>query len=82
MPTPKTIEVYADTRGISTCTGPHCHQRILWATVVKSGKKMCFNDPEQVALQTRHEPGSRRLIEVLDFNDNHWSTCVDARQFR
>ena len=78
----KAIEVYADTRGVSRCTGRTCGQRILWAEVVKSGKKMCFNDPEAVALKQRAEPGSNRLIESLDLDDNHWATCPDRKQFK
>lgn len=77
----KSIDVYADTRGVSRCTGKTCGQRILWATIVASGRKMCFNDAEAVALKTRLEPTTNRVIETLDLDDNHWATCSDRKQF-
>ncbi len=76
-----TTEIYADTRGISTCTGRTCGRSILWATVVKSGRKMCFDDLELVALSTRHEPDTRRLIETVALVRNHWATCADRAHF-
>jgi hypothetical protein len=78
---PGTIEIFADTRGISPCTGRTCGRRILWAQVVKSGKRMCFDDLELPALSTRHDPASNRLIETVDLTVNHWATCPDARAF-
>lgn len=77
----KAIEIYADTRGVARCTGRTCGQRILWATIVASGRKMCFDDPEAVALQTRLEPSTNRVIEALDLEGNHWATCPDRKQF-
>lgn len=77
---PKTIEVFADTRGRATCRGPKCGRSITWAEVVKSGKKMCFTgDP--VALTTRHDEATHRLIEALPFDDNHWASCPDRKRF-
>jgi hypothetical protein len=75
----KTIEIFADTRGRATCRG--CHAPIEWAEVVASGKKMCF-DKQIVALSTRHDPGTRRLIEVVDLSTNHWATCPNRAQFK
>lgn len=75
------IEIYADTRGVNNCNGAHCGKRILWAVVVKSGKRMCFNDPELPALKTRLHEHTRRLIEAVDLDANHWATCPDARKF-
>lgn len=75
---PKTIEVFADGQGWGQCRG--CGRRILWATIVKSGKKMCFNSPA-VALTTRHDD-DRRLIESHDFNTNHWASCPDRDKFK
>lgn len=77
----KTVEIYADTRGVSKCSSPRCGKRILWAQVVKTGRKMCFDDTDLPALRTRHDPGSRRLIEEVDLDANHWATCPDARKF-
>jgi hypothetical protein len=74
----KTMEIYADTRGPGVCRG--CHAPIEWATVVKSGKKMCFTG-EIVALSTRHND-DRRLIEAVDFDTNHWAACPARDQFR
>jgi hypothetical protein len=74
----KTIFVYSDTRGTAKCRG--CGASITWAQVVKSGKRMCF-DGDPVALRTRHDD-SRRLIEELDLDTNHWATCPDAKTFK
>lgn len=79
-PTTTTIGVYADTRRRGTCNGAHCSAALTWAEVAKSGKRMCFTgDP--VALRTEHDAGGR-LIEHLDFADNHWATCPDAKGFK
>lgn len=74
----KTIEVYADTRGRARCKG--CDAPITWAQVVKSLKRMCF-DGDPCALTTRHEPETRRLIEALPFDENHWASCPQREQF-
>lgn len=76
----KTIEIFADTRGFSACSGADCGARILWAQVVKSGRKMCF-DGDPVAISTRHEPATHRLIETVDLDANHWATCPNAKKF-
>jgi hypothetical protein len=41
---------------------------------------MCFDDVDLPALRTRHDD-SRRLIEEVDLDANHWATCPDARRF-
>jgi hypothetical protein len=75
----KTIEIYADTRGPGKCRG--CRAPIEWAEIVASGKKMCF-DGQIVALETRHDPATHRLIEKVDLATNHWATCPDRDAFR
>jgi hypothetical protein len=75
----KTIQIFADTRGRATCRG--CHAPIEWAEIVSSGKKMCF-DGQIVALSTHHDPGTRRLVEVVDLATNHWATCSQRDQFK
>lgn len=75
----KTIEIYADTRGPGTCRG--CGAAMEWAEVVKSGKKMCFTGTI-VALQTRHDERTHRLIEAVAFDTNHWGTCPARDQFK
>jgi hypothetical protein len=75
----KRIEIWADTRGKATCRG--CRAPIEWAEVVKSGKRMPF-DGEIVALQTRHDLATHRLIEAVDLSTNHWGTCPQAKSFR
>jgi hypothetical protein len=77
----KTIEIYADTRGKGTCRG--CHAAITWGEVVKTGKKMCFTG-EPVALRTWHSDDllGRRLIEIIDLDENHWRACVSVDSFR
>ena len=79
MPDTRTIEVWADTRGKARCKG--CQAPIEWAEIVKSGKKMCF-DGEIVALRTRHDPQTHRLIEAVAFDTNHWGTCPQRAQFK
>jgi hypothetical protein len=74
-----TIEIFADTRGKARCR--LCDAPIEWAEIVKSGKKMCF-DGEIVALTTRHEDATGRLIEAVAFDTNHWATCPNADDFR
>jgi hypothetical protein len=75
----KTIQIFADTRGLSTCKG--CRARIEWAEIVGSGKRMCF-DHQIVALSTHHDPATRRLVEVVDLSTNHWASCDQAAQFK
>lgn len=75
----KLLEIYADTRGQAVCRG--CGAPIEWAEIVASGKKMCF-DGRIVALKTRHDEGTQRRIEAVDFATNHWATCSDAKRFK
>jgi hypothetical protein len=75
----KLIEIWADSRGRAECRG--CRAPIEWARVVKSGAAMCF-DGQIVALQTRHDPATQRLIEFVDLSTNHWATCAARDQFR
>lgn len=75
----KVIEVFADTRGQAICRG--CGAPIEWAEIVKSGKKMCF-DGQILALTTRHDPATQRLIERVDQATNHWATCPKAKDFK
>lgn len=77
-----TIEVYVDSFGVGTCSGRACRKRILWATIVKTGKKMCFDDPDVVALTSRHEPATHRLIYALPLDGNHWAVCPDRERFK
>lgn len=83
MKTPPTeqrvIEVWADTIGVARCTGATCGQRIMWAQVVSSGRRMCFTG-RPTPLATRHE--GNRLIEAYDFAANHWATCADRQRFK
>lgn len=77
----KTIQIFADTRGRARCTAASCRADIEWATIVGSGKKMCFQAPI-VALSTHHDPGTRRLVEVVELATNHWANCPAKDQFR
>jgi hypothetical protein len=79
----KTIDVYADTEGFALCNGPTCGQRILWAEVVASGKRMCFTAqaaPPRIVNWHRDDNG--RAIHTYDLADNHWGPCPDAKGFR
>ena len=73
------IEVWADSRGKSRCRG--CGASITWTEVVATGKKMPFSG-EPVALRTRHDKATRKLVEEIDLAENHWASCPDANQFR
>jgi hypothetical protein len=75
----RTIEIFADTRGQARCRGPHCGRTILWATVAKSGRKMCFDLPA-APVSSRHD-GDGRLIEAIAFDENHWAHCPDSKKF-
>lgn len=75
----RTIEVYHDTLGPGICRG--CHAGITWAEIVTTGKRMCFTG-RPVALRTRHEDSTRRLIDAYDFDDNHWRACPNAGDFK
>lgn len=77
MPEPRTLAVYADTKGPGRCRG--CGAAITWAEIVDSGKRMCFTG-QPVALRTEHSL-DRRLIEHLPFEDNHWAACPDRQRF-
>lgn len=76
----KVIEIYKDTKGREVCNGTTCRERLTWAEIVASGKKMCFSgDPAPVYM--RNEMGTGRVIEALPFDKNHWATCPDRAQF-
>ena len=74
----KTTEIFADTRAHATCRG--CSAPIVFAEIVKSGKRMPFDLP-LVALKTRHDDG-HRLIEEVDLGESHFASCRLARDFR
>lgn len=76
----KLIQVYADTVGRARCSGPTCGAAITWATVVASGRKLCF-DGELVALKTSMDADHRQIWEVSG-DDMHWATCLDVERFR
>jgi hypothetical protein len=76
----RTTEIYSDTRKPGTCRGRSCGAAIVFATIVKSGKTMPFSgDP--VALKTRHEDATHRLIETVDLGASHFADCPDAKKF-
>ena len=79
MATTKTTEIFADTRTHANCRG--CDAPIVFAEIVKSGKRMPFDLP-LVALQTRHEEATHRLIETVDLGESHFASCKAASQFR
>lgn len=80
MTEPKTIQIYADTRGLADCKATTCRARIEWAEIVASGKRMCFNAP--IAVLSEHtDPVSRRRVQVVDLATNHWAACPAREQF-
>lgn len=74
----KTTEIYADTRVHANCRG--CEAPIVFAELVKGGKRMPFDLP-LVALTTRHDDGGR-LVESVDLGESHFATCRNADRFR
>lgn len=74
----KTTEIYADTRGHANCRG--CDAPIVFAEIVKGGKRMPFDHP-LVALRTRHDAGGR-LVEEVDLGTSHFGSCKNADRFR
>jgi hypothetical protein len=82
MASERTIDVWDDTLSVERpCSGETCDQKIVWAQVVKSGKKMCFNAPA-VPLRTKTDEQTGRLIAEMDFEENHWGSCPDRERFR
>jgi hypothetical protein len=78
----QTIEVWDDSLSSERpCNGATCREKLVWAEVVKSGRKMCFTAPA-VPLRTRTDEQTGRLIAVMSFGDNHWSTCPDSKGFK
>lgn len=77
----KTIEIWADTKSNARCRDSSCGAKITWAEIVKSGRKMPFNGHDLVALRTRHDEQTRRLIEIVEL-DSHFSTCSNPKVFR
>lgn len=75
------MEVWVDTMGYAKCRGPKCGEQILWAELVLTGRKMCF-DGRAVALRTRTDEATGREIAAFDFTDNHWRACADAERFK
>jgi hypothetical protein len=75
-----TIEVWADTRGRGRCRGINCGAAGTWYETL-AGKKMLFTG-EPVALTTRRDESSGRLIEALDFEAVHWRSCPDWLAFK
>jgi hypothetical protein len=73
-----TILIWAKSRGPSTCKG--CGAAIEWATVVASGRKLCF-DGTIVPLAEYEEPDGR-MVQVVDLSKNHWATCPKRDQFK
>ena len=75
------IEVFVKGRNKSVCRS--CGAPIEWATVVKSGKAMPFDDPI-VAVATKRHSETGEAIEVVDTSvtPSHFQTCKDAEAWR
>lgn len=85
MPDTRTIEIWADSRSVTTCRGERCGRAIEWARVVASGARMCFDAPiEVIERKTVYPaPGAKGVIvEVVDLTRNHWATCIDKAAFQ
>lgn len=75
------IEIWADTRGGGTCRS--CGAPVEWAMLVKSSKKMPFDAPI-VAVLTKHDPATHRVIETIDsaVTTSHFASCPDRDKWR
>lgn len=75
------IDIYADSRGFGTCRS--CGAKIEWARRVNGNKAMPWNG-EIVAIRTKREEATNRVIETLDSSVtiSHFATCPDAEKFR
>ena len=77
---PKELAVYAATRQRGVCKGPTCRARIEWATLVGTGRKMCFSGSP--APLRSHADNHGRIIDMLPLEANHWATCPDSSRFK
>jgi hypothetical protein len=75
-----TIRVWADTEERSVCREGSCRKRLLWAEVVESGRRMCF-EAAAVVLRVETDLLDRR-IHVYDLADSHWGSCTNPDRFR
>lgn len=78
--TPKTLEVYRDSRSRARCRGKSCGEWITWYVLAASSKRMCFDgDPAPIG-ESRHDLADREIV-ALPFEANHWATCPNAKEF-
>jgi hypothetical protein len=73
----RTIEIWGDSIERSHCRG--CHAAIAWATIVATGRRMCFNSIRTLGDKTAE---NGRPIRIVDLTLNHWANCPDAARFR
>lgn len=79
------LEIWHDSISpVTSCRS--CGAPIEWAEMVKSGKRMPFDAkaPGIVAVSTKHDPETHRLIDVVDstVSVSHFSTCEQADKWR
>lgn len=70
---------YADTHEPGECRS--CGKPIEFAVNVRTGKRMPFNAPI-VALKTKHEDATHRVIEEVDLAQSHFVDCPNRDQHR
>jgi hypothetical protein len=75
----RTIEICPDRRGRGVCRG--CGAALVYGEIVTSGKRMCVDVPA-VALETRHEEATRRVIEAITFEANHGARRRQRERFK
>jgi hypothetical protein len=76
----KTINVWSDSRERGQCKGQSCRALIEWATIVASGRRMCFDAPV-TAIRSFADPQTGRQVDVIDLAANHWATCPERKRF-
>ena len=66
-----TIEIFRESRGRANCKG--CKAAIEWATIVATGRRMCFNSIRVLETRLERIPPFR-VIQTVDLTLNHWAT--------
>jgi len=79
------LEIWHDSISpVTSCRS--CGAPIEWAEMVRSGRRMPFDAlaPGLVAISTKHDPDTHRLIDVVDstVSKNHFVTCPQGNAWR
>lgn len=76
------IDIYADTVTYAVCRGRTCHKTLTWATIVATGKKMCFTGKIDAVGALKRGTENGRPTWTLPLERNHWKDCADSADFK